>query len=104
MRLNFSDLFEALGYSPRCPALSGEIVEIRGWLSPAHDGSGVLLVERQGECPHCSPVAAILLPGFEAAPATAGEVVVRGRLDYGFAVDAKGNASFLRLKHAEIRP
>ena len=104
MRLKFSDLFEDSSYGSACKTLDGELIEICGWLSPAHDGSGrVLLVGQPGECAHCSPVAAILLAGIEASAAVDREVVVRGRLAYGFDVDAQGNASFLRLLNAEIR-
>ena len=109
MLLKFSDLFEGLGtgglkYSPRCDSLSGEEVEIRGWLSQAHDGSGTaMLVSRQGDCPDCSPapVAALILPGFKLPKHAAGAVTLRGRLAYGFAIQ-KGIASYLRLERARL--
>jgi hypothetical protein len=109
VRLKFTDLFEGLGtdalrYASRCEALSGEDVEIRGWLSEAHDGSrSVMLVSRQGDCPDCSaaPVAAIILPGFKLPKRAAGAVTLRGRLGYGFAIQ-NGIASYLRLERARV--
>lgn len=112
MRLKFSDLFnglgtEALAYGAGCKKFAGQDVEIRGWLAPAHDGSGqVLLVNAPGACPDCSPspVAGLLLPGFilpgELKTKTA--VIVRGRISYGFACDEKNRASFLRLENAQL--
>ena len=109
MVLKFTDLFDGLGteglkYAPRCEALSGEEVEIRGWVSQAHDGSrAVMLVNRQGECPDCSPapVAAVILPGFKLPKHATGAVTLRGRLSYGFAV-RDGIASYLRLERARV--
>jgi hypothetical protein len=107
--LKFSELFEGLGtdalaFSSRCHSLSGEEVEIRGWLSQAHDGSrAVMLVNRQGDCPDCSPapVAAVILPGFRPPKRAAGAVTLRGRLSYGFAIH-NGIASYLRLERARV--
>jgi hypothetical protein len=104
VRLKWSELFEASPegprYAPACERWHGKDVELRGWLSPAHDGSrDILLVERPGECPDCSPVAAVALPGFTKGD---GAVTLRGRLSYGFAVDAGGKASFLRLEDARV--
>ena len=109
MVLKFSDLFEglesdALRYSSRCGAFSGKEVEIRGWLSQAHDGSRTLmLVNRQGDCPDCSPspVAAVILPGFRPPKHASGAVTLRGRLSYGFAI-RNGIASYLRLERARV--
>jgi hypothetical protein len=109
VQLKFSDLFEGIGtealkYASRCEALSGEEVEIRGWLSQAHDGSGTLmLVSRQGDCPDCSPapVAAMILPGFKLPKHATGAVTLRGRLAYGFTIQ-KGIASYLRLERARV--
>jgi len=103
VRLKFSDLFEGLGYSARCAELSGAEVEIAGWIAESHDGSGMLLVAEQGSCPDCSPepVAAITLPGFKMD--TQGQPVkLRGTLSYGFAIDAAGTASILRLENARM--
>ena len=103
MRLKFSDLFVGLGYTARCAELSGAEVEIAGWIAESHDGSGMLLVAEQGACPDCSPepVAAITLPGFR-MDAQAHPVKLRGTLSYGFAVDAAGMASMLRLENARL--
>ena len=79
-------------------------MEIRGWLSQAHDGSrAVMLVSRQGDCPDCSaaPVAAVMLPGFKLPRHAAGAVTLRGRLAYGFAI-RNGIASYLRLERARV--
>jgi len=102
VRLKFSDLFEGLGYSARCAELSGAEVEIAGWVAESHDGSAILLVAEQGVCPDCSPepVPAITLPGFRIGP---GQLVkLRGTLSYGFAADAAGMGSMLRLENARI--
>ena len=109
MLLKFCDLFEGLGtgdlrFAGKCIDYSGKEVEIRGWLSQAHDGSRtVMLVSRQGECPDCSPapVAAVILPGFRSPKHGAGAVTLRGRLSYGFAIH-NGIASYLRLERARV--
>ena len=103
MRLKFSDLFEGLGYTARCAELSGAQVEIAGWVTEAHDGSGTLLVEHQGSCPDCSPepVAAINLPGFR-MDTQDHPVKLRGMLSYGLVIDVTGTGSMLRLENARI--
>jgi hypothetical protein len=103
VRLKLSDLFEGLGYSARCAALSGAEVEIAGWIADSHDGRLQLLVAEPGGCPHCSPepVPAITLPGFRMNTGDK-PVNLRGTLSYGFALDASGNASFLRLENARV--
>lgn len=109
MQLKFSDLFEGLGttdlrFAGRCVHYAGQEVEIRGWLAQAHDGSRtVMLVNRQGDCPDCSPapVAAVVLPGFRLPKHANGAVTLRGRLSYGLAV-RDGIASHLRLERARI--
>jgi len=109
MLLKFSDLFEGLGseglkYSSGCEKYSGKDIELRGWLNQAHDGSKVvMLVDRAGACPDCSPapVAAVLLPGFKVGKKAGGAVTLRGRLSYGFAV-RDGVASYLRLERARV--
>jgi hypothetical protein len=107
--VKFADLFEGLGTEElaynikRCELLSGGEVEIVGYLSPSHDGSGdVMLVSRPGDCPDCTPVpvAAILLPGFTAKEA-ADPVKLRGKLSYGLRMD-QDKASFLRLEEARL--
>ena len=100
MRLNFSELFEGLGYSARCEALQGGEVEISGYVADSHDGSTQLLVAEPGGCPHCSQVPAIALPDFRIE--TGGAVTLRGTLSYGFKQDSKGNASMLRLENPRV--
>ena len=85
MRLKFSELFEGLGYSPRCAELSGTEVEIAGYVVDTHDGRAQMLVAEPGGCPHCSPVPAIALPGFQNQ--SQGAVTLRGMLSYGFFID-----------------
>ena len=99
MRLKFSDLFEELGYSPRCAALAGTEIEIAGYVVETHNGEAQMLVAEPGGCPHCSPVPAISLPSFRIK---SGAVTLRGVLSYGFFVDAGGNGSFLRLEKARL--
>lgn len=109
-RARFADLFDglgtdALGFSPHAPRWSGEDVEIRGYLTPLHEGDRYALVDAAGGCPDCGPVASIHLPGFRPSdprPDGAVAVALRGRLDYGFAIAADGYASFLRLEGARL--
>ncbi len=101
MRLKFSELFEGLGYSPRCEALTGGEVEISGFVADSHDGSTQLLVAEPGGCPHCSQVPAIALVG-KAFYTKGKPVTVKGILSYGFKMDSAGNASMLRLENARI--
>jgi len=101
VRLKFSDLFEGLGYSARCAALSGRSVEIAGWIAESHDGRAQLLVAEPGGCPDCAPVPAIALPDFR-IERTPTAVRLRGRLSYGFQIDASGTASYLRLENARL--
>ena len=105
MRLSFSDLFDENGYRGGCGQWSGQEVEISGYLNATHDGAARMLVSVPGACPDCSPVpvAAIDLPGFE-GEASEARVTMRGMLSYGFAVDEKGNASFLRIERASLQP
>jgi hypothetical protein len=103
VRLKFSELFEGLGYSARCAALSGAEVEIAGWIAQSHDGRVRMLVAEPGGCPDCSPepVATITLPGFK-MDSQGKPVTLRGTLSYGFETDASGTASFLRLENARL--
>ncbi len=109
-RLRFQDLFKGLddaaelGFDARAADYAGEDVEIRGYLTPLHDGGRYALVNATGECPDCGAVAAIHLPDFRpaAAPGGAAAVRLRGRLEYGFAIAADGYASFLRLAEARL--
>ena len=110
-RIGFDMLFDRLGttevgFGTAAAALDGAEVEIKGYLSPAHDGSGAIaLAHTPGACPDCSPVpvAAIQLPGFVSPAVVGGRAVrLRGRIEFGFAIDAGGNGSFLRLADARI--
>jgi hypothetical protein len=109
-RVRFADLFQGLddpaelGFNPRASEYSGTEVEIRGYLSPLHEGARFALVNATGECPDCGPVASIHLPGFAPAsvPSGATAVRLRGRLEYGFAIADDGYASFLRLQDATL--
>ena len=101
MRLKWSDLFEGLGYSSRCEALSGTTVEIAGYVVDTHDSRDQVLVAEPGGCPHCSPVPAISLPDFRIEKQAAG-VRLRGTLSYGFKVNSDGAGSFLRLEKARL--
>jgi hypothetical protein len=104
-------LFEGMGterltYAPRCHALSGGWLQLETLVARSHDGSRWLAVDQPGACPDCSavPVAVVDLPGFEPPPNLDPDqpLRLRGRLAYGFAVDAQGQASFLRLEGAEL--
>ena len=109
---DFGELFEARGslemrYSPRAAALSGQPVEMEGFLVRLHgEAARFLLVDAPGQCPDCSaaPVPAIFLPELRAAPAGlspgGGSVRVRGTLRFGFEVGPDGHASFLRIESA----
>jgi hypothetical protein len=108
-RVRFTQLFRGLNdaaelaFDPGAADLAGD-VEIRGYLTPLHDGDRYALVNATGECPDCGAVAAIHLPGFQpsAKPPTATPVRLRGRLEYGFAIATDGYASFLRLADARL--
>jgi hypothetical protein len=111
--LTMDDLFdhrgsERLAYSARCGHLSGGWLQLETLVTRNHDGSRWLAVDRPGACPDCSavPVAALQLPGFEPPAGLDPDrpLRLRGRLSYGFAVDADGQASFLRLEEATLVP
>ena len=109
--LRFEDLFDDVGtfdvrYGVAVRELSGRDVVIEGYLAHSHGPHRLLsLVDQQGGCPDCSPVAAIMLLG-AIAPMRAGDdglVRVSGRLNYGFRLDA-GTASMLRIENAAVQP
>jgi hypothetical protein len=111
LALRFEDLFDHVGtldlrYSAAARELSGREVMIEGYLAHAHGPHARLsLVDQQGLCPDCSPVAAIALIDAK-APMRAGDdgpVRVRGRLDYGLRID-DGVASMLRIENAALAP
>lgn len=110
--ITFRDLFDHIGdkrmkFSKRAEALSGEEVEMRGYLAAMHsDPRQIVLAGEAGICPDCAdaPVPCVHLPGFAPGVALFGAQAVRlkGRLAFGFAIVAEGYASFLRLENAAV--
>lgn len=110
--ISFRDLFDYIGtermtFSKRAEALSGEEVELRGYLVAMHsDERQITLAGEAGVCPDCAakPVAYVHLPGFSPGAGLFSPQAVRlkGRLSYGFAVAAEGYATFLRLENASV--
>jgi len=110
--ISFRDLFDHIGsermtFSKRAEALSGQEVELRGYLVAMHsDSRQITLAGMPGVCPDCAdkPVAYVHLPGYAAGARlfSAQAVRLKGRLSYGFAVAAEGYATFLRLEDASI--
>ena len=110
--IGFRDRFEHIGtprmtFSRRAEALSGQEVELRGYLVAMHaDPRQITLAGEAGVCPDCAekPVAYVHLPGFNPGSGLFGAQAVRlkGRLSYGFAVAPEGYATFLRLEHASV--
>ena len=108
----FRDLFDHIGtqrmtFSKRAEALSGEEVELRGYLAAMHsDERQITLAGEPGVCPDCAdkPVAYVHLPGFSPGGDLFRPQAVRlkGRLSYGFAVVAEGYSTFLRLENASV--
>ena len=111
LAVRFEDLFDHVGtldvrYGAAVRELSGRDVVIEGYLVRPHGPHQLLsLVDQQGVCPDCSPVAAISLLGALAPMREGGDgpVRVRGRLDYGFRID-DGTASMLRIESAAVLP
>ena len=110
-RIGFADLFDGIGtqgcgFSPRAGELSGQTVEIEGYLVRPHGGHAQhLLIATAGACPDCSmtPEPTILLCDVAQPSATLGadgRVRAVGRLEYGFEIAPSGDASFLRLRGA----
>lgn len=110
--ISFRDLFDHIGtprmtFSKRAEALSGEDVELRGYLVAMHsDERQITLSGEAGVCPDCAekPVAYVHLPGFSPGGDLFSPQAVRlkGRLSYGFAVAPEGYATFLRLEQASV--
>jgi hypothetical protein len=110
--ITLRDLFDHIGtqrmtFSKRAEALSGEEVEVRGYLVAMHaDPRQITLSGEAGVCPDCAenPVAYVHLPGFSPGAGLFSPQAVRlkGRLSYGFAVAAEGHATFLRLENASV--
>jgi len=110
--ISFRDLFDHIGtgrmmFSKRAEDLSGEEVELRGYLVAMHsDERQITLAVEAGVCPDCAekPVAYVHLPGYNPGSGLFGPQAVRlkGRLSYGFAVAPEGYATFLRLENASV--
>jgi len=73
--ISFRDLFDHIGtprmtFSQRAEALSGQEVELRGYLAAMHsDERQITLAGEAGVCPDCAdkPVPYVHLPGFSPA-------------------------------------
>ncbi len=110
--ISFRDLFDHIGtgrmtFSKRAEALSGQEVELRGYLVAMHaDPRQITLASEAGVCPDCAdkPVAYVPLPGYSPGAGLFGPNAVRlkGRLSYGFAIAPEGYATFLRLENASV--
>jgi hypothetical protein len=110
--ISFRDLFDHIGtqrmtFSRRAEGLSGQEVELRGYLVAMHaDPKQITLAGEAGICPDCAdkPVAYVHLPGFSPGGDLFSPQAVRlkGRLSFGFAVAPEGYASFLRLERASV--
>lgn len=110
--ISFRDLFDHIGtqrmtFSKRAEELSGQQVELRGYLVAMHsDPRQITLAGAAGVCPDCAdlPVAYVHLPGFGPGAGLFSPQAVRlkGTLSYGFAVVAEGYATFLRLEGASV--
>jgi len=110
--ISFRDLFDHIGtgrmtFSKRAEALSGQEVELRGYLVAMHsDERQITLASEAGVCPDCAekPVAYVHLPGYSPGAGLFSPQAVRlkGRLSYGFAVAPEGYATFLRLENASV--
>ncbi|MFA5913249.1 MAG: hypothetical protein WC830_06785 [Burkholderiales bacterium] len=110
--VSLRDLFDHIGtprmsFSKRAEDLSGQEVELRGYLVAMHsDERQITLAGEAGVCPDCAdkPVAYVHLPGFIPGAGLFSPQAVRlkGRLSYGFAVAPEGYATFLRLEGASV--
>ena len=110
--ISWRDLFDHIGtprmtFSKRAEALSGQEVELRGYLVAMHsDERQITLAGEAGVCPDCAdqPVAYLHLPGFSPGANLFSPQAVRlkGRLSYGFAIAEEGYATFLRLENAGV--
>lgn len=110
--ISFRELFDHIGnqrmtFSKRAEALSGNDVELRGYLVAMHaDPRQITLADEAGVCPDCAdkPIPYVHLPGFAPGAGLFSPQAVRlkGRLSYGFAVVPEGYATFLRLENASV--
>ncbi len=110
--ISFRNLFDHIGsermtFSKRAEDLSGQEVELRGYLVAMHaDPRQITLAGEAGVCPDCAekPVAYVHLPGFSPGTGLFSPQAVRltGNLSYGFAIAPEGYATFLRLENARV--
>jgi len=117
-----------MGFHPQLDALDGSPVVVSGVVAPSHDHDDhddhqgqrdhrhgerskpapLILMDDSGQCPDCAPVpvATIQVEGLPNLPAgcVPGRTVltVAGRLEYGYAVDSTGHASFVRVIGASL--
>ena len=112
LNISFRDLFDHIGtprmtFSKRAESLSGQEVELRGYLVAMHaDPRQITLAGSPGICPDCAdvPVAFVHLPDFKPGAGLFSPQAVRlkGRLSFGFAIAPEGYATFLRLEDAGV--
>ncbi len=127
LAISFDDLYVGratldMAFHPNLKALSGRTVVLTGVLAPGHDhdidagGHGhdprrvapLIITDAPGHCPDCAPapVATLQVSGLDALPADAvpGETMLTltGTLEFGYAVDQTGHASFIRLTRASL--
>lgn len=110
--ISFRELFDHIGsqrmtFSKRAEGLSGQEVELRGYLVAMHsDPRQVALAGEAEVCPDCAdiPIPYVHLPGFSPGGQlfSPQAVRLRGKLSYGFAVAPEGYATFLRLENASV--
>ena len=128
--ITFDDLYVGRGtldmaFHPQLDALDGSPVVVSGVVAPSHDHddhqgqhdhrqgersmpASLILMDDSGQCPDCAPVpvATIEVEGLANLPAgcVPGRTVltVAGRLEYGYAVDSTGHASFVRVVGASL--
>jgi len=110
--LTFRDLFDHIAdprmkLSKRAEALSGQEIELRGYLVAMHSDPRQIALSNEAEvCPDCAdiPIPYVNLPGFSPGGQLFSPQAVRlkGKLSYGFAVAPEGYASFLRLESASV--
>ncbi|MEZ5785488.1 MAG: hypothetical protein R3D62_03140 [Xanthobacteraceae bacterium] len=127
LAITFDDLYVGRGtldmaFHPELTALNGRPVVLSGVLAPIHDhhdnahghddhppvSAPLLIMDEIGQCPDCAPapVATVQVSGLDAVPVHAipGQTMltIMGTLEFGYAVDKSGHASFLRLTRASL--
>ena len=132
LAITFDDLYVRRGtldmsFHPGLKALDGRRVVLRGVIAPTHDhhdlrfdaGSHgdreegattelLVIMDEAGQCPDCAPVpiATVQVSGLRKLPDSCvpGQTMltVTGTLEFGYAVDASGHASFVRVTGANL--